>query len=192
MRKATPSDKATIINILAPAFDANKSINYIVKQDDNRKERIRMLMDYSFNMCNKFGEIWISDDQKACALIMFNDLKRPSLSALLWDVKLSLFVVGLSRLKSILKREAMIKSNHPKEPIAYLLFFGVDTTVQGKGVGSSLLKEVIRECDRKGRAIYLETSMDRNLPFYKKSGFEIFETLQLSYTLYLLRREVSR
>lgn len=83
----------------------------------------------------------------------------------------------------------MIKANHPKEPIAYLWFVGVSKEVQGQGVGSALMHEVIAKCEQDKRPVYLETSMLRNLPFYKKLGFEIFQTLELSYTLYQLRRE---
>jgi GNAT superfamily N-acetyltransferase len=188
MKRATNSDKAKIIEILTRSFDDNKSVNYVVKQDQNRVERIKNLMDYSFNVCNEFGEVWMSDDKQAVALILFPDKKRSSFRTLLWDLKLALSVIGIDRVSAVLKREAMIKSNHPKEPIAYLWFIGVNPQLQGKGVGSAFIKEVIQECERKKRPIYLETSMEKNLPFYKKFGFEIFQSLQLSYTLYQLRR----
>jgi ribosomal protein S18 acetylase RimI-like enzyme len=188
MRKASISDKQKILEILTKSFDDNKSVNYVVKQDQKRVDRITKLMDYSFNVCNEFGEVWISKDQQACALILFPDQKRSSFRTLLWDLKLALSVIGLDRVSAVLKREAMIKSNHPKEPIAYLWFIGVNPQLQGKGVGSAFIQEVIKECERKKRPIYLETSMEKNLPFYKKFGFEIFRSLKLSYTLYQLRR----
>jgi ribosomal protein S18 acetylase RimI-like enzyme len=177
-----------VIEILRSAFDDNKNVNYVVKQDEKRAERIKDLMTYSFNMCNTFGEVWIADDEQACALILFPDKKRTSFRTLLWDLKLALSVIGIDRVSAVLKREAMIKSNHPKEPIAYLWFIGVNPQSQSKGHGSAFLKEVIHTCERKKRPIYLETSMEKNLPFYKKFGFEIFQTLQISYTLYQLRR----
>lgn len=188
MRKATSSDKSIILDILTRSFSDNKSVNYVVKQDQNRVDRITRLMDYSFNVCNEFGEVWISDDQQACALILFPDKKRSSFRTLLWDLKLASSVIGLNRISAVLKREAMIKSNHPKEPIAYLWFIGVNPELQRKGLGSAFIQEVIKECEGKKRPIYLETSMESNLPFYRKFGFEIFQSLQLSYTLYQLRR----
>jgi len=188
MRKATSSDKSVILDILTRSFDDNKSVNYVVKQDHKRVDRITGLMDYSFSVCNEFGEVWVADDQQACALILFPDKKRSTFRTLLWDLKLALSVIGLDRVNAVLKREAMIKSNHPKESIAYLWFIGVNPELQGKGVGSSFIQEVIKECERKNRPIYLETSMEKNLPFYQKFGFEIFQSLQLSYTLYQLRR----
>jgi len=187
MWKATPSDKSFILDILTRSFDDNKSVNFVVKQDHNRVDRIRNLMDYSFNMCNQFGEVWISDDKQACALVLFPDKKRLTFRTLLWDLKLAFSVVGLDRVTSILRREAMVKANHPKEPIAYLWFLGVNPQTQGRGVGGALIQELVQRYKKKKRPIYLETSMQKNLPFYKKFGFEIFHTLELSYTLYQLR-----
>lgn len=188
MRKSVPADKSVILDILTRAFDDNKSVNYVVRQDQNRVDRIRKLMDYSFNMCHAFGDVWISEDQQACALILFPDKKRTTFRTLLWDFKLAMSVIGIARVGAVLKREAMIKSNHPREPFAYLWFMGVNPQVQGKGLGTTFLQEVIRSCERNKRPIYLETSMEKNLPFYKNNGFEIFQSLQLSYTLYQLRR----
>lgn len=188
MRRANYSDKSIILDILARSFDDNKSVNYVVKQDQKRCERIRSLMDYSFNVCNAFGEVWISDDQQACALILHPDQKRTSLRTLIWDMKLALAVIGLDRVGAVLKRESMIKTKHPREPFSYLWFIGVNPQRQNKGIGSAFIQDVINECERKKRPIYLETSTEKNLPFYKKFGFEIFHSLDLSYTLYHLRR----
>lgn len=47
MKKAKQTDKDLIVEILTKSFDANSSINYIVKQDVKRVDRIRALMDYS-------------------------------------------------------------------------------------------------------------------------------------------------
>lgn len=188
MRKATTADKNVILDILTRSFDDNKSVNDVVKQDQNRVDRIEKLMEYSFYLCHEFGEVWISDDQQACALVLFPDTKRASFFTFMWDLKLALSVIGLDRINMILKREKMIKANHPRTPIAYLWFLGVNPELQGQGVGSALLGQLIKECESKNRPIYLETSMTRNLPFYKKFGFEIFCSVQLTYTLYQLRR----
>src|SRR5690606_10605383 len=149
IRRGTENDKHLVIDILHKAFDDNKSVNYVVRQDDNRLTRIRGLMEYSFNVCNAFGEVWISDDNQACALILFPDKKRTSFRTLLWDLKLALSVIGLDRVNAVLKRESMIKSNHPNSSIAYLWFIGVNPKLQNKGIGSSFIREVIAECERK-------------------------------------------
>lgn len=188
MRRANDNDRQSAVDILAESFTDNKSVNYVVRQGRQRGERIRRLMEYSFDVCNTFGEVWISDNGEACALILLPDKKTVSIRTLLWDVKLATTVIGLRRIQAVMDRERKIKSFHPHEPICYLWFIGVNPNYQHKGIGSDFIQEVIKECEHKKRPIYLETSVVQNLSWYQKFGFEIFQTLDLSYTLYLLRR----
>lgn len=50
MVKATPSDKAFIVDILVDSFYDNASVNYLIKQDKKKFARIRGLMQYSFDL----------------------------------------------------------------------------------------------------------------------------------------------
>ena len=61
MIQAQHADKALVIDILCKSFDQNKSVNYIVKQDSRRKQRIRILMNYSFEVCYRFGNVYLSE-----------------------------------------------------------------------------------------------------------------------------------
>ena len=191
MKRASETQKPLIVDILSESFDDNKSVNYVVKQDEMRRKRVRGLMEYSFNVCNAFGDVWVSDDEQACALVLYPDKKHLTLAATMWDAKLALSVIGLSRVGQVLSRESKIKSFHPKERFSYLWFIGVPPQQQGSGKGTKLLDEVIRESEKNGRPIYLETSVDRNIPWYKKHGFEIFQSLDLTYKLFMMRRPVS-
>src|SRR5690606_37094746 len=188
MKKPLPSQKARIVEILAESFDKNKSVNYVVKQDSSRKSRLRGLMDYCYNVCEAFGEVWISEDEQACALILHPDKKRILFRAIWWGLKLAFSVICLSRVGQMMARESKIKKFHPKEPFSYLWFIGVYPSFQNNGKGSRLLKEIIQHSEQQGRPIYLETSVDRNLPWYKKFGFGIFQSFDLTYTLYMMRR----
>jgi ribosomal protein S18 acetylase RimI-like enzyme len=188
MRRANAVDKKLVVDILTESFEQNKSVNYVVRQDKQRKQRIKLLMEYSFDMCNEFGEVWISNDGQACALILLPDKKTTSLRTLIWDAKLAISVVGLNRVRAVMKRESQIKRFHPKALVSYLWFIGVNPIQQHKGIGSDLIREIIAECERKNRPIYLETSVMENLEWYKKFGFEVFHSIELTYTLYLLRR----
>ena len=181
MKKANLDRKTLVVDILSDSFDDNKSVNYVVKQDNNRKARIRGLMDYSFNICKTFGEVWISDDEQACALILHPDRKRTNLSAILWNASLAMSVIGLNRIGQVLGRETKIKTFHPKEPFNYLWFIGARPEAQNKGNGSLLLKEIIEGSERNTRPMYLETSVERNLRWYQSQGFEIYNTLNLTY-----------
>ena len=58
-------------------------------------------------------------------------------------------------------------------PHWYLLILGVEPRRQGEGVGGKLIAPVLRRADEAGVVSYLETTKRRNLPFYRKHGFEV-------------------
>ncbi len=68
---------------------------------------------------------------------------------------------------------------HPSEPHWFLPFMGVDPSQQGKGFGSALLQHTLIQCDRETKLAYLESSNPRNIPLYKRHGFELLGTIQI-------------
>jgi hypothetical protein len=190
MKRAGYSDKNLVVEILANSFDDNKSVNYIIKQDSKRIRRLKKLMEYSFDICYRHGDVFLSDDKKGCALVVMPDKKKTTFKSILRDAKLALTCVGLSGIKKAMERESRINKVHPDQPIYYLWFIGVDTKNQNMGIGSGLLKEVIKQSIIRNRPIYLETSTIKNLPWYQKFGFTIFEEVDFGYTLFCLKREV--
>ncbi|GAA0536168.1 N-acetyltransferase [Saccharopolyspora subtropica] len=61
---------------------------------------------------------------------------------------------------------------HPREPHQYLALIGVDPAVQGTGVGTRALGEVLRRWDAAGTAAYLEASSTRSRRLYLRLGFQ--------------------
>lgn len=189
MIKATVEDKHKVVTILANAFDDNKSVNYIIKQDSKRKQRIRRLMEYSFNVCLEFGKVFLSDDKDACGLILQPDNKRTTLRSICRDINLVFTCIGIGNLLKAMTREAKIKALQPNQPNCYLWFIGVSPEVQGKGIGTYLLKEIMNDCGINKRVVCLETSTLRNVPWYEQFGFTIYNQLDLGYQLFFLKKE---
>ncbi|EHQ27503.1 GNAT family N-acetyltransferase [Mucilaginibacter paludis] len=186
---AKRTDKPLVTDLLSAAFNDNLSVNYIVRQDDKRKQRIRALMDYSFEVCYRFGKVWLSEDRKACALVLYPHQRKTDLEAILLDFKLIFKAIGLGGIKKALDRETMIKAKQPKEPMAYLWFIGVSPLYQHQGSGGRLLKQIIADAEQQDLPVYFETSTERNLPWYEQHGFTEYEKFDLSYTLYFLKHE---
>lgn len=74
--------------------------------------------------------------------------------------------------------EEMGKS-HPQEPCWYLPIIGVDPAMQGRGVGSALLRYALARSDADGVPAYLESSNPRNIALYERHGFEVIRTIQV-------------
>jgi len=189
MIKATRDDKSLIVNILIDSFKDNQSVNYIVRQDNHKLKCIRALMEYSFEICFNFGETWLSDDGKACALLLFPQKKRTTIQSIWRDIKLIWQAIGIGGVMKALDRETKIKAKQPKEPMLYLWFIGVDPTLQHRGIGTQLLKEIINRSNERNLPIFLETSTIKNLPWYENFNFYTYDKLELGYTLFFLKHE---
>jgi GNAT superfamily N-acetyltransferase len=67
---------------------------------------------------------------------------------------------------------AAIHEHHPAEPHWYLNVLGTVPDRQGQGLGAAVIRPVLDRCDADGARAYLESSNPRNLPFYRRHGFE--------------------
>lgn len=186
MIKSTNNNKPLILDILTKSFDTNQSVNYIIKKDGKRNKRIHALMDYSFEICKRFGKVFLSEDKYACALIVYPDKKKTTIMSILLDLKLILKCVGFQNLKKTLRRESLIKKVQPKEKMTYLWFISVSPEKQGHGIGGKMLLEILESSKMENRPVYLETSTLSNLPWYKKFGFKIYHEDDIGYKLYFL------
>ena len=188
MITADPIHKKTVVEILSRSFDDNKSINYIAKQDEKRQQRIRSLMSYSFDICMEKGHIFLSEDASACVLILDPSRRMNPVKKAILDLQLAVQCIGMERIGKVMEREKLIKAHQPVVPFYYLWFMGVMPESQGKGVGSKLMEEVLQHYDHDRRPFYLETSAERNLGWYEKFGFSIFNEIDIGYKLYQMLR----
>lgn len=189
MIEASSEDKALVLDILTASFQDNQSVNYLIPSGSKRVNRIRALMDYSFETCKLFGKVYLSDDRKGVALVSFPETKKTSLRSLLLEVKLIFKSIGLGNISRAVNREKAISGNYPARPIYYLWFIGVQPDSQNSGIGQRLIGEIISEADRMNRPIYLETSTLKNIPWYKKFGLDVYQQLDFGYNLFLIRNE---
>ena len=81
---------------------------------------------------------------------------------------------GASRFGRLLALRKAMDTAHPMDrPHDYLWFLGVTPDAQGHGVGSRLLQAETAALDAQGRAGFLETATPRNVPLYRRHGFEV-------------------
>ena len=88
-----------------------------------------------------------------------------------------------------MNRESKINKLHPKETFYYLWFIGVDPAEQNKGIGTVLMQQVIDEAKMMNRPIYLEISTLKNIPWYQKFGFVVYDKLDFGYELFCMKKE---
>lgn len=193
VHKATIKEREIVVNILCSAFDPIKipnSINYVVKQDKNRSMRLRVLMEYLFDNSLMFGEIFLSNNRRACILLQYPHLKKTTLKTILLDLRLVIKCIGLSRVFKVLKRERTLNKHHIKKPHIHPILMGAYHKDNGKGFGVRLIFELFDYYKNKNLPIIVETTTPENLKLYNKFGFKIFKKVDdLNYPLYFLRKD---
>jgi ribosomal protein S18 acetylase RimI-like enzyme len=97
------------------------------------------------------------------------------------DALIALFERSVSEAAKAEFFEAMkqTRNYHPEEPHWSLTMISVDPPHQGRGLGSALLAYGLAICDRERRLAYLDCSNPRNLPLYKRYGFEVLGTIEV-------------
>ncbi len=165
-------------------------VNYLIPQDKNRQIRINNLIDYCFEVAIRSGEIYLSDDNKAAALLLNPEFSLNLFSKVKLDIILILKALGVKNIFKALRRDALLKRKRPKKDISYLWFIGVVPQYQGQGIGKILLNEIIDYAVKSSKPLYLECSPE-NLKWYKKMGFEIYDELAEPPFQYFMRLKQS-
>lgn len=84
-----------------------------------------------------------------------------------------------ARFEHVMRVFGQMAKYHPQEPHWYLPLIGVDPAHQGQGHGDALMRHALAQCDDDRAPAYLESSNPRNLPFYRRYGFEQLGTIQI-------------
>ncbi len=167
--------------MLARAFDDDPVATYLMPSARRRPSGLRTF--FRVQMAKDllaYGGVFTTADRAGAAL--WAPPGKPSLPlsrALLNALPTVPYVAGRNFFRSI-QFLAHVEAIHPKEPHWYLATLGTDPVRQGHGIGSALLAPVLAQCDLDGARAYLESSKERNIPFYRRHGFEVTGEVNLA------------
>jgi ribosomal protein S18 acetylase RimI-like enzyme len=110
----------------------------------------------------------------AAVWLPFEWLKPPKLMDELRNAPVIIRATGLARLRRLMALRATMDRRHPMDRRhAYLWLLGVSPALQGRGIGSRLLRAANERLDAEGLPAYLETGTTRNVALYRRHGFEV-------------------
>lgn len=180
-RAATLSDVEPVADALVRAFEDDPLMMYLFRSDQGRRKKSRLFfvsdarraiekdkgrVDTNDDAGTKGGAIWFAPGQwRTGGMELFGQI--PMLFRMGVETPRALTVLNL------------VEKVHPKEPHWYLAVLGTDPEYQGKGIGSALMAPVLSKCDEEGVPAYLESSKERNIPFYERHGFKVTNELQI-------------
>jgi ribosomal protein S18 acetylase RimI-like enzyme len=195
VRPFVRTDLAATVRTLARAFDDDPVMTWIFPDDQMRRRRLPSFFAAalrSTSVRHEGTDVVVQDDQVLGAAIWLPPgTWRPPLWRQLAALPGVVIRLG-SRLSVAGATYGALLRVHPARPHWYLSGIGTDPPVQGTGVGGQLLRSRLARCDAAGMPAYLESSKERNVPFYERHGFTVIGELSVpggGPTLWLMWRD---
>jgi GNAT superfamily N-acetyltransferase len=183
VRPLVRADAAAAAAMLARAFADDPVMSWIFPDEQMRRRRLPPFFAGSLrdvSMRHDGTEVLTAADGGllGCAIWMPPGTWRPPLGRQLMALPGLLIRLGSRFGVASTTYGAMVRV-HPERPHWYLSGIGTDPPVQGTGVGGELMRSRLARCDATGLPAYLESSKQRNVPFYERHGFHVTRELRL-------------
>ncbi len=171
---ATPSDEGPIIDVLVRANWEDPAARWVWPDSQQFLMHFPSFVRAFGGKAFAHGSAYYVDGYIGAALWLPPDV-HPDENALITLVQQT---VSEQIQKDVFAVFEQMGRYHPSEPHWYLPLMGVDPSQQSKGFGSALLQHTLIEFDRDNKLAYLESSNPRNIPLYKRHGFELLGTIE--------------
>lgn len=175
LRRATVEDIHRLKTVLAEAFFDDPVLGWLMPDDSKRLARLRRFFAIELrHLTLPRGRVWTTSALTGAALSLPPGAWRVPLRATLLEG--TAFGVQLSRAARL---AAAMEGRHVREPHYYVRDVGVHPNMQGKGLGSALMRATLDRCDSEGLPAYLEASSERNAMLYERLGFKLTNELRV-------------
>lgn len=163
--------------VLARAFLRDPAWVWAVPDDQHRERMLAWFFRAIVRYARRVGEVRVREGQDAASILLPPD--KPRLDNLqlvragLWQMP---FRAGAGAFSRFLTMRRVLEERHDVDVGSrhwYVWLIGVDPPRQGQGAGSAHLGSVYADADRDGVPCYLDTTNERNVPFYRRHGFEV-------------------
>jgi GNAT superfamily N-acetyltransferase len=161
--------------MLVRAFADDPVANFMFAGEWRRRRGLRSF--FSAQIRHQYlphGDVYTTDELDGAAIWGSPDRERHGAQELLQMLPTAPFIVS-SRTLSALRLLFDVDGLHPREPHWYLATLGTEPTRQGHGIGSALIEAMLPRIDEEGFPAYLESSKERNVPLYRRFGFEVID-----------------
>jgi ribosomal protein S18 acetylase RimI-like enzyme len=180
VRTAQAADVDSLAATLTSAFDDDPLTVWLFPNVEARRRKLPAFFRSLLRASLPFGEVYTTDEERCVAI-----WNPPGTFPMGWytDARLGLTttrLVGL-RITACARGLLYFASHHPKDRHWYLQMLGTQSEWQGHGAGSAIMTPVLERCDREGERVYLESSKQRNIPFYTRHGFQVTEEIHVPH-----------
>jgi ribosomal protein S18 acetylase RimI-like enzyme len=178
LRRATAEDIPRLRAMLADAFFDDPILGWLLPDERKRRARLRRFFGIELrHMALPRGQVWTTDEISGAALIMPPGAWRAPLHATVLEGR-----AFWPRLGRAMRLGAAIEWRHGREvreQHCYVRDVGVLPDMQGRGLGSALMRPTLERCDQESLPAYLEASSERSAALYERLGFQLMRELRV-------------
>lgn len=169
--------------VSARAFMNDPMFSYLTPEaQQSRFKALEWLATEALECCFLYGHVYTTPELKGVAAWLppeRSSFGTIQLLQLIWQLRLYLlpFKCGWDKLERWLSLLKMTENYHQQDMATqshwYLASMFVDPSCQGQGVGSTLLKPILRKASAEKLPCYVVTFTEQAVNFYQKNGFEV-------------------
>jgi GNAT superfamily N-acetyltransferase len=175
LRRASGADVERLRTMLAEAFFDDPVLGWLMPNDRTRRAQLRRYFGIELRHYTlPRGCVWTTDDLAGAALSLPPRAWRAPTRVTLLEG--SVFLTHLPRAARL---GAAMEWRHLRGPHYYVRDVGVLPSMQGRGLGSALMRPTLDRCDREGLPAYLEASSERSTALYERLGFRVTGELRI-------------
>lgn len=194
--KLSKKETKVIANTLSVSFKGYPLFEYF----SNDKYSIKKMETFWKVNLKTISEktVIIGDSEEMNSLVIFSPYENNKFSVWKYIKAGGLFMAMKMGAKSVKKMSAFekialeIKAKYAHENCWYLYTFVTKPVCRGKGIGRTVITQMLDYLDKNKQDCYLETLLPINLKIYKKYGFELQESVPIpntDLTIYALLRK---
>lgn len=180
------------MNIVYTAFKDIDAVTSIVKYDDKKDERTKILFDFCVSVAMEKEGAFLTSDEMGVALL-FKSWKKLSLASAISNYfKLIHFGISWERAPKMIARELRLQRRRTKEKHLYFWLLGFDNSVKDL----QRMIQIKDFCFSYSRDLKLpiaaETTSQGALKMYLRYGFKVYDEWKPSEgkpTLYFIKRD---
>jgi predicted GNAT family N-acyltransferase len=166
---ATCEERVKTFATLVSAFRADPVERWLYPDEKDYQQHFPKFLAAFGGEAFAHDAVWRLDDFAAVAMWLPPDA-APNGDEI---VRVLMTTVDQSRHSDTMVAIEQMDAAHPRYPHWYLPWFGVDATMQGMGMGGTLMARCLTAVDDTDLPAYLETPNPRTVPFYVRHGFRV-------------------
>jgi GNAT superfamily N-acetyltransferase len=171
VRKTTEDDLPAITDTLVAAFWDDPAFSWWVQDEQRRAEIFPRFFGLMAEVHMPLGTLDATDEVNGCA-IWVPPGGQPTAEEMA-ELIPRLAEATEEYAEVLLEVLERMEAVHPTEPHWYLFFLATRPEWQSRGMGSALMRAVLKECDAQQLPAYLEASSERSKQLYLRHGFEV-------------------